>query len=184
MASLPRSQILPLSLPTDKPGNLDPTIVSRQAASLGAPHLTPGNDSYVQRRLSMCSETNIGTPTCRSIGEQPLLPQWQMGTTNYGSTSSSGMNAALISSGSSSATLCSIVADNPGQGGFLDKKVTEETPLITKISDCHEEVIITKTKFLLGISEKQFWFIFMGILITNFVGSSPPRKRPLTGLTI
>lgn len=108
-----------------------------------------------------------------------------MGTANYGSIiRSSRVNSAPISSGSSSATLCSILVDSSGQSNFLDKKITEETPLKTRTPDCYDEGAIIKTKFLLGVNEKQFWLMFTGIMIVNFVGSSPSSKCSLPDLTI
>ncbi|RPB27224.1 MFS general substrate transporter [Terfezia boudieri ATCC MYA-4762] len=58
------------------------------------------------------------------------------------------------------------------QDNVLKKIIDEETPLIGgKQSTGTSGGGDAGSKFLTGISEKEFWFIFTGILIVNFVGA-------------
>lgn len=100
---------------------------------------------------------------------------------DYGSFKSPLVRADPVSSGSSSTTSLSSLGENlptAVHDDALRKMIGEETPLLMG-GKCGEEAPggVKKTKFLMGISEKEFWFIFTGILIVNFVGFiGPPGK--------
>lgn len=79
-------------------------------------------------------------------------------------------STAPVSSGSSSTTdLSSMGRDELDQDNVLRKIVDEETPLISKDSYARQLGSGRTSKFLMGLSEREFWIIFTGILIVNFV---------------
>jgi len=99
---------------------------------------------------------------------------------DYGSVKSGAVahEVPISSSGSSSSSLSSMRTMEPElvKDNVLKRIIDEETPLIggkqTTSTSTTGGGGDTRPKFLMGIGEKEFWFIFTGILIVNFVSLS------------
>ena len=139
----------------------------------------------VQQAFAINASTNGETLVIEEAGsgQEPVITQPPIGTLGFASEVMPVVHAQpLSSSSSSSSSLSSMCSDDDfGRDNALAKIADEETPLLFKkpmggVAGVDEE---GKTRFLMGISEKQFWFIFTGILVVNFVSLYPHHSSCL-----
>lgn len=206
MSSPSNSEISPLSSPVRASDSLSNGVVNTNIPPLSLsqnstqPYSTvtdEGPGTTNEHGFTIYSTNSVGTLVLQdedeavSDGGVRLFPHAAL--KDYGSMKSFDAvvhEAPISSSGSSSSSLSTMRMIEPelvkgDDDNVLKKIVDEETPLIGgKQSTSTDEGRDGKPKFLMGISEKEFWFIFTGILIVNFVSRSCARHVTLGFLTI
>lgn len=189
MSSPSNSEISPLTSPVRASDsrsndavttNIPPLSLSQNSTppSKADGGATDGADTINEHDFTVCSKKSVGTLALQDKdgatheGGVRLYPHAALA--DYGSLKSSGVVAhevSISSSGSSSSSLSSMRMMEPELvKDVLKKIIDEETPLLGgKQSTCTNGGVDSRPKFLMGIGEKEFWFIFIGILIVNFV---------------
>lgn len=191
MSSPSNSEISPLSSPVRisdgrrNDTNIPPLSLLRNSTPPSRqydPATDEDADTINEHGFTVYSRDSAGTLIIQDEDEATheggvgLLPHAVL--VDYGSIKSPGAvvhSVSISSSGSSSSSLSSMRMMEPElvQDNVLKKIIDEETPLIGgKQSTSTSEGGDGRPKFLMGISEKEFWIIFTGILVVNFVSPS------------